>query len=120
MARHRLHFQRLNLVDGWPVFELGWSDLLTRWQPDRDPEVATMLHVMATNRCWVDLSAVVPSGGRLDNLRDRTRKRLERVLTSIAAIEPALGEALAFETRSHAGRVFGRIRPPAGEELITS
>lgn len=110
-----LVFHRTGRCDalGYPVFLLGWSDDLVQWSAETSPEVATLLNVMAANRCWVDLTALAPEGAPPTAARDAVQKRLARMVRSLGAVEPELETALAFQTRISGGRVFGRIKDAA-------
>jgi hypothetical protein len=93
---------------GYPVFLIGKTGDLVRWSPETAPEAATLLGVMAENRCWVDLTSLAPPGSDPTAAQDAIQKRLNRLRKSIAAVDPDVAEALAFRTRVLDGRVFGR------------
>lgn len=98
---------------GYPVYLIGYRNEPIPWSPDASPEVFALLHVMALNRCWVDLSVLAPEGAAPDKARDAVQKRLVRAVRAIAAVVPELEMALSFQTASDCGRVVGRIRGEA-------
>lgn len=98
---------------GYPVYLIGYRGEPIPWSPDASPEVFTLLHAMASNRCWVDLSALAPEGVPPDKARDAVQKRLARAVRTFAAVVPELEVALSFQTASDFGRIVGRIRDDA-------